>query len=203
FLYGVAPDALSRTLLPLSDLTKPEVRALAAEAGLPVADKPESQDVCFLAGEPYWAWLARQGFLTDPDPGDVTDRDGRVLGRHQGVHRFTVGQRRGFGRSYGGRTYVVAIDAGPKRVVVGGRDDLTSAEVRVEECRWQGGLTPDRPFEAQVLVRYRDRGRPGRVTPCAGGTARVETAEPVSAVTPGQAAVFYVDDVVAGGGTIS
>jgi tRNA-specific 2-thiouridylase len=202
FLYGLSQDALGSVVFPLADATKAEVRCEAAAAGLPSKDLKESQEVCFLAGEPYWRYLGRTGALRDPDPGDVVDLDGRVLGRHQGAHRYTVGQRKGL---LAGRTvpsYVVRIDAAAKRVVVGTRADLACRGAAVAEVRWAAGRPPDGPFDADVMIRYRDTGHRAVVAPGPGATADVTFDGPVLAVTPGQAAVFYRDDAVLGGGVI-
>ena len=203
FLYGIEAQVLERVLFPLGELEKTTVRAMAAEAGLPVAQRPESRDVCFLAGEPYWRWLAREGYVKDPDPGEVVDLEGNVLGHHPGVHRFTTGQRQGFGRSFGAPKYVVAIDPSSRRVVVGDKAQTFVRVARVRDCRYASGDPPVAPFDALVMVRYRDQGHRAMVTPLPGREARVEFVEPVSAIAPGQAAVFYEGDVVVGGGTLS
>lgn len=202
FLYALSAGQLARALFPLADLAKAEVRAAAREAGLPVHEKPESQEVCFVAGEPYWAWLARRGYVTDPDPGDVVDTGGRVLGRHGGVHRYTVGQRQGLGPLPGGPWYVVALDPAARRVVVGRRADLLSRGAVVGTCRFPSGAAPAGPFEADVRVRYRDRGRRAVVTGRPDGRLEVAFAQPVAAVAPGQSAVFYDGDAVIGGGIL-
>ncbi len=127
---------------------------------------------------------------------------GGCWGTHPGIHRFTVGQRKGFGASLGGARYVVRLEPATRRVVVGGRDDTLAARATVTELHWASGTPPAGPFEADVMVRYRDAGRPARVSPASDGRVLVEFAMPVAAVTPGQAAVFYGDDVVVGGGVI-
>ena len=202
FLYGAAPEALARTLFPLGECTKVEVREAARTAGLPVHDRPESQEICFVNGEPYWAYLARNGVIHDPDPGEIVDLDGRVLGTHPGVHRFTVGQRKGFGFSLGGPRYVVRLEPATRRVVVGSRNDTLAGRATVGALHWASGTPPASSFEADVMVRYRDSGRPARVSPQADGRVLVVFESPVAAVTPGQAAVFYAGDAVVGGGVI-
>jgi len=175
-----AADALAAARFPLGDLTKAEARELARGAGLPVADKRESQEVCFLAGEPYWAWLGRMEHLRDPDPGEVVDTAGRVLGRHPGTHRFTVGQRQGLGPIPGGPWFVVRTEPARGRVVVGRREETFSgrggrAGVRLAGRRAAAGAVlgrrhgplprpgPRRPRRA--APRRRRRGRLRRVGP--------------------------------------
>lgn len=200
FLYVLRQEILEGLLFPLSDLTKEEVRKIAG--GLPCQDVRESQEVCFLGGEPYWTWLARHGFVNDPEPGEIVDKNGKILGQHQGVHRFTIGKRHGLGGGQGVRMYVIGLDPLSKRVIVGKREDLVRTRIEVSDVIWCGAK-PETEFEAQVMIRYRDHGHRAVVTPGQGSGAVVTFHEPVYAVAPGQAAVFYVDDVILGGGTIT
>ena len=200
-LAAVAPGTLSRLRFPLGELTKPEVRALAAEAELPVASKAESQDLCFLAGTGTTAFLARQGDLPDT-PGDLVDQAGRVLGRHDGHHRFTVGQRRGLRLGAPEPLYVLAKDAASNRVTVGPREALATQAVAVRGARL---LCAGAEVDA-VKLRYRSRAVPCRVAGDLGPGLhrRLELAldDPVDGAAPGQTACLLRGDVVVGYGTI-
>jgi tRNA-uridine 2-sulfurtransferase len=200
-LAATAPATLARLRFPLGELTKPQVRALAAEAGLPVAHKPDSQDLCFLAGTGKAAFLARHGRLADR-PGDLVDAAGRVLGRHRGHHHFTVGQRRGLGVAATEPLYVLAKDARTNRVTVGPRAALAAATVPVRGARLhRAGAEVD-----AVRLRYRSRPVACRLAgdPAAGNHARLqlELDAPVDGAAPGQTACLLKGDVVVGWGTI-
>ena len=198
-LAAVAPDTLARLRFPLGELTKPEVRALAAEAELPVAAKAESQDLCFLAGTGKAAFLARHGGLADR-PGEIVDRSGRVLAGHRGTHHFTVGQRRGLGVGAAEPLYVLATDVRRNRVVAGPRAALATSEVRLRGARLH---RPAAEVDA-VKLRYRSRAVPCRVTAAAGrGHVALELGEPVDGAAPGQVACLLRGDVVVGWGTIT
>jgi tRNA-specific 2-thiouridylase len=201
-LCALAPGSLARMYFPLGELTKPQVRALAAEAELPVASKADSQDLCFLAGTGRAAFLARHGGAGERE-GEIVDRSGRVLGRHRGHHGFTVGQRRGLGLAAPEPLYVLATDARSNRVTVGPREQLDAREVTVR------GAVLHRPgaeVEA-VRLRYRSRPLPCTVTgaPAAGRHSRLalRLSEPVDGAAPGQAACLLRGDVVVGWGTIA
>ena len=200
-LAAVSPRTLSRLRFPLGDLTKPQVRALAAEADLPVASKAESQDLCFLAGVGKTAFLARHGDVADR-PGDLVDQAGRVLGRHDGHHRFTVGQRKGLRLGAPEPLYVLAKDAASNRVTVGPRSALATRAVSVRGARLhRAGAEVD-----AVKLRYRSRAVPCRVAGDVGpGThKRLELAleDAVDGAAPGQTACLLRGDVVVGYGTI-
>jgi tRNA-specific 2-thiouridylase len=203
FLFRLGPDQLESTLFPVGDLTKSEVREKARTLGLVTAERPESQDICFVPDGDYAKVVEeiRAGGL--PGEGEIVDRGGAVLGRHAGVHRFTVGQRRGLGVHGKGRLYVREVDAERNRVVVGSLDDLFSAGARIEDVSWVSGRPPPSSTRAVVKVRYRHSGVLARLEIHADGTLRAHFDEPVRAVTPGQAAVFYDGDVVLGGGWIA
>jgi tRNA-specific 2-thiouridylase len=201
-LCALAPESLARMRFPLGELTKPQVRALAAEAELPVASKADSQDLCFLAGTGKSAFLARHGGAPERE-GEIVDRGGRVLGRHRGHHGFTVGQRRGIGIAAEEPLYVLATDARSNRVTVGPRAQLDTREVTVR------GAVLHRPgaeVEA-VKLRYRSRALACTVagTPAAGRHPRLalQLSEPVDGAAPGQAACLLRGDVVVGWGTIA
>jgi tRNA-specific 2-thiouridylase len=202
-LAALTPASLARMCFPLGALTKPEVRRLAAQAGLPVAGKADSQDLCFLAGTDRGRFLARHGGLGDA-PGSVTDVHGTVLGRHRGQHRFTVGQRRGLGIAAAGEPlYVLDKDAAANRVVVGPREALRTTAVAVRGVRLhRSGARVDR-----VKLRYRSRPLPCRVPgdlePGRHATLRLELSEPADGVAPGQLACLMDGELVVGWATIA
>ena len=201
FLYGLSQDALTDVLFPVGELPKGEVRSLAARFGLPVAEKPESQEICFVTRGDAAGFVALRapGRLR---PGEVVSTDGDVLARHQGVHRFTVGQRRHLGLGGGAPRYVVRVEAEAGRVVVGSSDEASRARFQVDGVRWVAGHPPPGAVRARVKVRHRHEGAEGEVAPCGSGAA-VALAAPVRGVAPGQAAVFYQGDEVLGGGRIA
>ena len=200
FLFELGQQQLARTRFPLGEMTKPEVRTCARDLGLATAEKPESQEICFVPDGDYAAAVERIRPDALPGEGDVVDASGRVLGRHRGVHRFTVGQRRGLGIAAGEALYVTALDAERNRVVVGDRRALEADTAEVERVSWVSGVAPAGPVKARVRIRYRHAGAEAEVTDLGGGRVRIAFAEPVRAVSPGQAAVFYAGDVVLGGG---
>lgn len=200
-LSGVSPSTLERLRFPLAELTKPRVRELAAEAGLAVATKRESQDLCFLAGEGKRSFLARHGGLGDR-PGDVVDAGGRRLGRHRGHHEFTVGQRRGLGVSGAEPLYVLGTDAAANRVVAGSREELAKRRVRLARA------TLHRPGSRVDRVKLRYRSQPiacavDGVGPGAHERLDVDLADPAYGVAPGQTACLMDGDLVVGRGTIA
>ena len=194
FLFAVPPDRLEHIRLPLGELTKPEVRRIARDLGLPVHDKAESQDVCFVRTAP--ADLVRERRPDLMRPGPVLDMDGREVARHEGVAHFTIGQRRGLG---------VAIRAVDATVVIGPVETLRSPGLVAERVIWHETV-PMEPLRAEVQIRYRHAAAPAWITrldEAGGGRAEVRFDEPQPAVTPGQAAVFYREDRVLGGGWIT
>jgi tRNA-specific 2-thiouridylase len=200
-LAGLTQDQLGMSVFPIGDQTKDETRAHARRLGLPVAGKPDSQELCFAPAGDAGAFMeARTPGAARP--GEVVDPSGRVLGRHGGVHRFTIGQRRGLGVSTGERSYVLEVDAGQDRVVVGPEELLGRRGLSADGVNWIPER-PDGPFEADVRIRYRAAGTPALVEPVGRDRARVEFRSPVRAVAPGQLAVFYAGDEVAGSGTIA
>lgn len=203
FLFQLGQQQLAQLHFPLGAMKKSEVREVARGLGLNTADKPESQEICFVPGGDYAAAVERIRPGALPGPGELIDGAGRVLGRHRGIHHFTVGQRRGLGLSAGARRYVTALDAARNRVRVGGEGDLLARGAQVEEVSWVAGRPPRRPVRAWVRVRHRHPGVAAEVEPRDGRRVRVHFERPVSAVAPGQAAVFYRGDVVLGGGWIA
>jgi tRNA-specific 2-thiouridylase len=202
FLFALTQDQLRRACFPVGGLTKPEVRAMARERGLRVADKPDSHEICFVADNDYAAFIERRTGGAVPREGPICDQDGRVLGRHRGVHHYTVGQRKGLGLATGTPLYVIALEPASQTVVVGERAALERDTMPVADVTWSAGAPPGGPFRALVQIRHGHRAAPALVTPCGSGRAQVRFDTPQSAVAPGQAAVFYDGDVVRGGGWI-
>jgi tRNA-uridine 2-sulfurtransferase len=197
-LAGLAPATLARLRFPLGELTKPEVRALAHEAELPVAGRRESQDLCFLAGTGKAAFLARHGHLHDR-PGSIVDRAGQEVGRHRGAHHFTVGQRKGLGLAAEEPQYVLATDVAANTVTIGPRGALAAHTVAVRDAvLHRPGAEVDR-----VKLRYRSRPLPCRVTAHEGGALTVALHEPAAGPAPGQVACLMRGDVVVGHGVIA
>lgn len=200
FLFDLTPEQLAMARFPLGDMTKEEVRRAAAEMGLATAGKPESQDVCFVEGGDYRGFLRRHAGDGAPEPGgEMVDPAGRVVGRHDGLSSYTVGQRRGLGLGGPRRLYVVRVEASSNRVVVGGEEDLLAGAIDLSGVRCAARQTA---FRADVRIRHRHEAAPAVVTPGGEGTARVVFDTPVRGAAPGQAAVFYDGDVVLGGGWI-
>jgi tRNA-specific 2-thiouridylase len=199
FLFNMPQEARPFVRFPLGGMTKAEVRAHALRLGLPNADKPESQEICFVPDGDYAAFVAARTVVR---PGAIVDDTGQVLGAHQGIHRFTIGQRRGLGVAAGEPRYVVGVDAARAEVTVGAAP-LAREAIDVDAVTWSTEA-PSAPVRADVQIRYRHRPRPAWVTPLEGGaraTVRFDEAERSAA--PGQAAVFYAGDRVLGGGFIA
>ncbi len=209
FLFGLTQEQMSRTAFPLGELTKDEVRAIARRTGVPVAEKPESQEICFVPSGNYVrfieAYLAEQGSALPAEireSGELVTTSGDVIGEHPGVHHFTVGQRRGLGVAAGRPLYVVAVDRAANRVIVGSDDELRTPACEVRDVNWIAVAEPAQPLHATVKIRNRHVPAAATVEPLDAGRARVKFEVPQRAVTPGQAAVFYAGDVVLGGGWI-
>lgn len=200
-LYAIPSDDLKKILLPVGDFTKAEIRALAEKHGLATAQKAESQDICFVPSRDHAAFIATQFPDRKPPPGKFVDEDGKELGDHQGIHAYTVGQRRGLGIGFGERMYVMRIDAANNRIVLGTRDDARFTGLKAEAVNWLKRPETD-AFECLVKVRYQKDEIPCAVT-IKGSEADVTFFSTGPAVSPGQAAVFYLGDEVIGGGTIS
>lgn len=197
FLFSLRQDQLARSLMPLGGLSKEETRAIAAELGLKTKDKVESQEICFVPDKDYGRFL-KDGAHVPDRRGEIVTRAGKVLGTHAGVQYFTIGQREGL--NLGGQPkplYVVELDAKTDRVIVGSAEDLMRTEFRVANCMWSAIEIPAAPVEVTVKIRYNHKGCPAIVE---GDMVRLR--EPQRAITPGQAAVFYRDDLVLGGGWI-
>ncbi|MFN2598877.1 MAG: tRNA 2-thiouridine(34) synthase MnmA [Pyrinomonadaceae bacterium] len=208
FLWELTQEQLSRTLFPLGELTKTETREIARRAGLAVAEKSESQEICFVPDGDYAGFIDRyldaEGRATEaPGAGEIVNARGEAVGEHAGVHRYTVGQRRGIGVAASRPLYVVQIDARRNRVVVGEESELSSREFVARGVNWIAFDEPSEPVRAEVRVRYRHEAAPATVEMIGGRTARVTFDEPQRAITPGQATVFYRGDEVLGGGWIA
>jgi tRNA-specific 2-thiouridylase len=206
FLWGLMQEQLARTMFPLGEMTKLEVRALAEELDLPVAKKHESYEICFVPNGDYAAfmdaYLRDKGIEPAATEGAIVDADGRELGRHAGAHHFTVGQRKGLGIAAKEPLYVIATDSASQRVTVGSNDDLLRAGLIARDIRWLSW--PGLAAPARVSVRIRNRHVPASATlyPLSANRAEARFDEPQRAVTPGQAAVFYSGDLVVAGGWI-
>lgn len=198
FLFALSREQLARTLFPLGGMRKTEVRDQARRLGLPAAERPESQDICF--GD-YKALVASFAPPGDLRGGDVVDRAGKVLGRHGGIHGVTVGQRRGLGISAAEPHYVVEIEDETRRVIVGKRRDLFSSGLIARPVHWLEDIGTEE-LDAEVQIRYRAQAAPGALRRLGEDSCEVRFAHPVTAVTPGQAAVFYRGEEVIGGGWI-
>jgi tRNA-specific 2-thiouridylase len=201
FLFGLGQGQLAMALFPVGGLEKSEVRRLAAERGLPVADKPDSREICFVPDGDYAAFVERQA-PGAPAPGPIVDADGRALGLHGGIHRYTVGQRRGLGLTGPRPLYVLAVRPQTATVVVGEEEALAADRLVGREVNWLSVPPPCGPLRAGVKIRYRHPEAPATITPLARGRVEVRFDEPQRAVTPGQAAVFYDGDVCLGGAWI-
>ncbi len=198
-LFGMRQDQLAATLMPVAHYPKSQIRELAADAGFPNADKPDSQDICFIPTGDYREFLRQR---TDERPGEIVDATGNVLGQHEGIQYFTIGQRRGLGLSGGPPKFVIRLEPDTRRVVVGSEDNLYRDSLYADPVSWVSGNPPDGPVDVTVKIRYKFAEAPATVTTVGSG-ALVRFHEPQRAITPGQAAVFYQGDTVLGGGAIA
>jgi tRNA-specific 2-thiouridylase len=207
FLWELTQDQLSRALFPLGEMSKPDARDAARRNDLAVAEKKESQEICFVPDGDYSGFIdryleAEQQTNRLPGEGEIVTSSGVVLGTHTGIHRYTIGQRRGIGISDSRPLYVLNVDAANNRVVVGYDDELSSDEFTAAGVNWIAFDNPAAPIRAEVRVRYRHTAAPSTITPLPGNRARVTFDESQRAITPGQATVFYRGDEVVGGGWI-
>jgi tRNA-specific 2-thiouridylase len=206
FLFGLEQEQMSRTDFPLGELDKSAVREIARQASLPVADKAESQEICFVPSGNYVqfieAYLGERGEALPEGEGDLVTTSGEVIGRHRGVHQYTVGQRRGLGIAAGRPLYVVELDHAANRVVVGEDAELRSETCEVRDVNWISFAVLEAPLRATVKIRHRHEPAAATIEPNGAKCARVNFDAPQRAITPGQAAVFYSGDVVLGGGWI-
>jgi len=206
FLFGLTQEQLAATLFPLGEYPKSRVRELARELAIPVAGKNDSQEICFVPNGDYAAFIdayfREKGVSTTETRGEIVTTGGRVLGEHAGVHKFTVGQRKGLGIATGEPLYVIATYPATQQVVVGGNEDLLRAEFRSRQVNWISIALPETPLRAHVRIRNKHVPAAATVTPIGSDAAEVRFDEPQRAVTPGQGAVFYDGDLVLGGGWI-
>ena len=212
FLFGLTQDQLSRTLFPLGDMTKPQVRELARKHGLALAEKPDSQEICFVPGGDYKrfidAYLADQGEALPDTAGELVTTNGEVIGEHHGIHNFTVGQRKGLGVATGSPLYVIQISGANKQVIVGGEENLYSRTLRARRTNLIAVDDLREPMRVTVKIRHRHEPAPATIEKIASENPAdpeilVTFDEPQRAITPGQAAVFYDGDIVVGGGWIA
>ncbi len=201
-LYGMTQEQLGRSLFPIGELTKREVRDIAGGHDLPVADKPESQEICFVADDDY-ARFVTEHVGREPLPGPILDVRGRVLGEHRGIASYTVGQRRGLGIPGTEPHYVVAIDPEQNTVTVGTREDIYGDELTASALNWITFDRLERKIEVTAKIRYRHEAAAATVAPLDGDNACITFREPQPAIAPGQAVVFYDGDAVVGGGSIA
>jgi tRNA-specific 2-thiouridylase len=202
-LWGLRREDLPRVRFPLGDRTKEEARETARRFGLALAGKTESQDICFVPGGGYGEFVARRSPDALPSrPGEVVDREGRVIGEHRGAVHYTVGQRRGLGVAAGEPLYVTAVDAARNRVVVGRDEDLLEDTARLREMNWVSCPEPAEPIDVEAKIRYRARPARARFIPAPEGTGTLVFESPQRAIAPGQSAVLYRGDVLLGGGVI-
>lgn len=200
FLYDLSQDILAQVLFPLGEQTKSETRRVASEFGLHTAEKPESQDLCLVeANGSMRAFLDK---YIPPQKGEIVDQSGKVLGQHEGVHHYTIGQRKGLGVAHCEPLYVVGLDVAHNRVIVGDRAATLALECRVQRVNWVSIPEPTTPIQADVQIRYRSTAVPATVIPLGDSRVRIVFDEPQSSVTPGQAAVWYDGDALLGGGVI-
>ena len=206
FLFGLTEEQLARSLFPLGEMTKGQVRALAESRCLPVAKKAESQEICFVPSGNYVRFI--ESYLPEKKQkvggeGPIVARSGEVVGQHQGIHRYTVGQRKGLGLAVGHPLYVLEIDASRNAVVVGEQEELYRCRLLAREVNWIIPHPPEAGIEVSVKIRHAHQPAAAWVRPREDGSADVEFAEPQRAITPGQAVVFYRNQEVLGGGWVS
>jgi len=202
FLFSLNQEQLSHALTPLGGMSKPEIRSIARQLGLRVAEKVDSQEICFVPGNDYKAFL--RGHLGEKQfhRGGIYDKAGNFIAEHEGIEMFTIGQRKGLPGGSPRPIYVIDIDPETNSVIVGEAEDLVAGEFEVDRINWVSRGEFTEPVEVNVKIRYAHAGAGATVYPNGNGTARVRLHEPQKAVTPGQAAVFYQGDVCVGGGWI-
>ena len=201
FLHSIPADELHRLMFPLADIIKPEVRKIAGKLNLSAANKPDSQEICFVPKD-YRNFL-KQELNEVPEPGEFISVSGEVLGEHLGLPFYTIGQRRGLGLSDSTPYYVVKIDKGKNRIVLGKEEDLYSKTIFVSRVNWLSISPPKEQLHVTAKLRYSHQGVASSVFPESDNKVRLELDVPVRAVTPGQAAVFYQDEILLGGGLIN
>jgi tRNA-specific 2-thiouridylase len=202
FLFSLRQPQLRRALTPLGRMSKPAIRDIARSLGLKVADKVDSQEICFVPGNDYKAFLRSHLGENEFHPGGIYDLEGNFVAEHEGLELFTIGQRKGLPGGSARPRYVVDLDPETNRVIIGEADDLLTEEFEIDQINWVSREKSDGAIEITVKIRYSHSGTAAMLTPLDGDRARVQLQQPQKAVTPGQAAVFYDGDVVLGGGWI-
>ena len=206
FLFGLTQEQLARTRFPLGAMHKPQVRELARQLGLPTADKPDSQEICFVPNGDYAAFIdayfREQGMPQQELAGELVTSGGQVVGEHSGVHHFTVGQRRGLRIAAGEPLYVISTEPATQRVVIGRNDELLRSSMHVGQVNWISIAAPREPLRAQVKVRNKHAASWATLEPVGAERVEIRFDESQRALTPGQGAVFYSGDLVLGGGWI-
>jgi tRNA-specific 2-thiouridylase len=200
-LHTLTQDQLRYSLFPLGEYTKPQVRGLARQLNLPVAERPDSQDLCFLGESDYRAFLIRHAPGID-QPGPILNKDGIQIGVHRGLAFYTIGQRKGLGISAADPLYVMSKDSSRNALIVGHQDELGQSELIADNVNWVSGVSPKESFRAQVKIRYKAHEEIGVVTPTSNNTLHIQFDKPLRDITPGQAVVIYNLDICLGGGTI-
>ena len=199
FLCGLNQHILSHVIFPIADLSKPEIRQLASDNNIPVAEKKDSQEVCFIPDNDYISFIERE-FNPKATPGDFLSSSGEKLGTHSGIYKYTIGQRKGLG-AFGKPMYVLSIDAENNAVIIGDNNELFKEEIYVKDINFLSGKAPDNEFQCEVKIRC--AARPAKATfTLSGDTGKIVFQEPQRAAAPGQTAAIYIDDILIGGGTI-
>jgi tRNA-specific 2-thiouridylase len=205
-LYALTQDQLAHTLLPIGEYEKPDVRKIAEEAGLPVAHKKDSQEICFVPDGDYATFIEKEDGVTVPGPGDFVTPDGKFIAKHKGITHYTIGQRRGLGVPAGERIYVTNIDPATDRVTLGSNEDLFTTVVEASDVCWMGleGIAPGDRVRVKAKIRYNHPGETGFLESAGDDKVKVIFDKPVRAAAPGQALVFYDEagTYIYGGGTI-
>jgi tRNA-specific 2-thiouridylase len=201
FLFSLRQDQLARAIFPLGEKTKSDTREVARHCQLKTADKEESMEICFVPDKDYGKFL-QEANLVQKHRGEIVDLDGHVLGHHEGIEFYTIGQRKGLGITTPKPVYVIELDAANNRVIVGDDSALDRDEFVADRCNWHPFDKLAAPMEVTAKIRYNHPGTPATVTPMANGSVKVKLHSAQRAITPGQAAVFYQDDLVLGGGWI-
>jgi tRNA-specific 2-thiouridylase len=203
FLFNLSQEQLAQIVFPLGKLRKQEVRSIAEKLSLPVAKKDESQEICFVKNGSYIPFI--EFYMTShlPKPGDIVDLEGNAIGKHKGIHRYTVGQRRGMGVAHKSPLYVINIDAEKNQIIAGPAEQTYNDKLIAEKLNWVSIERLSQPIEVMAKIRYRHSGAKALVYPQKNGLVLVEFKKPQRAITPGQAVVFYQADLLLGGGWIT
>ncbi len=201
-LYNLTQDQLAHTLMPVGDYTKEEIRSLAKEIGLRTADKPDSQEICFIPDNDYAGFIDREAEKQVPPAGNFVTRDGRILGRHKGITHYTIGQRKGLGIALGTPVFVIEIRPDTNEVVLGSNEEVFGNTVYANQLNFMSVSDLEGEMEVTAKIRYSHQGAPCIIRKVENDKVRCDFSEPVRAITPGQAVVFYQGDLVVGGGCI-